>query len=364
MTATLRDVAKLAGVSISTASRALREDHARPVAMGTRDRIREAVRQLEYEPNDAAQHLVRGMDDQARRTNSAGFVLGNVSYKFSDPFWSPVLDGVADELIRHGYHLGFAVTVDDLKRLQQRRLLTRAHIDGLILAGIRPFGKGIGRERTVVIEGGDDRVRWDQRAPVDVITIEKRRAMYRLVGHLVALGRRRFAFLGPPPSQDERAEAFVQALACHGLPLDPAYCIPTPWSAEGAYPFAKAVLASADVPDALVCGCDTIAIGAMRAAKERGLRLPDDLAITGFDDVPFARDLDPPLTTVRVPKETMGVVAARKLMERIDQPTLAPVVQVIPTGLVVRASCGAPTGRGARARVTMDMDGREVIASL
>jgi len=115
MTATLRAVATLAGVSISTASPAPREDHARPVAMGTQERIREAVRQLEYEPNDAAQHLVRGMDGQGRRTNSVGFVLGNVSYTFSDPFWSPVLDGVEDELIRHGYHLGFAVTVDDLR---------------------------------------------------------------------------------------------------------------------------------------------------------------------------------------------------------------------------------------------------------
>ncbi len=102
----------------------------------------------------------------------------------------------------------------------------------------------------------------------------------------------------------------------------------------------------------------------MRAVKERGPGVPDDLAITSFDDIPFARDLDPPLTTVRIPKETMGVVAARKLMERIGQPTLAPVAQVIPTGLVVRASCGAPTGRGARARVTMDMDGRGVIAIL
>ncbi len=338
---TLRDVAKLAGVSISTASRTLSEDLTRPVAAETQERVWEAVRQLGYEPNDAAQRLVRRVDSEVRRTYNVGLILGNVSYKFSDPFWSPVLDGVDDELIRHQYHLRFAYTVDDLKRRQHRLLLNRAHIDGVILAGIRPFGKAIGPERTVVIEGGDDRVRWDERVPVDVITIEKRRSMYRLVDHLVALGRSRFAFLGPSPAVDERGEALVQALARHGLSLDPAYCVETPWSAEGAYPLARALLTGDALPDTLVCGCDTIAIGAMRAAKERGLHLPDDLAITGFDDIPFARDLDPPLTTVRVPKELIGEMAARKLVERLDRPDLPPVIQVAPTTLVVRSSCGA-----------------------
>jgi len=341
---TLRDVAKLAGVSISTASRALSGDRSRPVAAETQERIWEAVRQLDYEPNDAAQRLVGRVDSQVRRTYNVGLVLGNVSYKFSDPFWSPVLDGVDDELIKQEYHLRFAFTIDDLKRRHQRSLLTRAHVDGMILVGMRPFSRAVEHDRTVVIEGGNDRVRWDEQTRVDVITIEKRRAMYRLVGHLVALGRRRFGFLGPSSAEDERAEAFVQALARHGLPLDPTLCVETPWSAEGAYPFAQALLARDDLPDALVCGCDTIAIGAMRAAKQRGLRLPDDLAITGFDDIPFARDLDPPLTTVRVPKEVMGEVAVRKLMERINRPDLPPIIQIIPTTVVVRASCGAPSG--------------------
>ncbi len=80
----------------------------------------------------------------------------------------------------------------------------------------------------------------------------------------------------------------------------------------------------------------------MRAAKERGLRLPDDLAITGFDDISFARDLDPPLTTIHVPKELLGELAVRKLMERINRPDRPPVVQTVQTTLVVRASCGAP----------------------
>jgi len=346
MTPTLRDVAKKAGVSISTASRAMSGDRTHPVASETQERVWEAIRELNYEPNDAAQRLVRRVDKEVQRTYNIGLILGNVSYKFSDPFWSPVLDGVDEEIIRQEYHLRFAFTIDDLKRRTQRSLLSRAHIDGLILlGGVRPFGDTIERERTVVIEGSD-RMRWDAQLRVDVIAAEKRRAMYMLIDHLVALGRRRFAFLGPPVGGDERAEAFVHALACHGLPLDPALLVEAPWSVEGAYPVAQALLRQGLEMDALVCGCDTIAIGAMRAAKEQGLRLPDDLAITGFDDITFARDLDPPLTTVHVPTETMGEVAVRTLIERINRPEIPPIIQLVPTSLVVRASCGAPRGAG------------------
>lgn len=346
MTPTLRDVAKKAGVSISTASRAMSGDGTHPVASETQERVWEAIRELNYEPNDAAQRLVRRVDKEVQRTYNIGLILGNVSYKFSDPFWSPVLDGVDEEIIRQEYHLRFAFTIDDLKRRTQRSLLSRAHIDGLILlGGVRPFGEAIGRERTVVIEGSD-RMRWNAQLRVDVIAAEKRRAMYMLIDHLVALGRRRFAFLGPPVGGDERAEAFVQALARHGLPLDPALLVEAPWSVEGAYPIAQVLLRQGLEMDALVCGCDTIAIGAMRAAKERGLRLPDDLAITGFDDITFARDLDPPLTTVHVPTETMGEVAVRTLIGRINRPEIPPIIHLVPTSLVVRASCGAPRGAG------------------
>ncbi len=179
----------MAKVSISTASRALSNDRTHPVAARTQERILEAVHALQYQPNAAAQQLVRGNNGATPPTYNVGLILGNVSYKFSDPFWAPVLNGVDDELTRQEYHLRFAFLIDDLKRRQHRRLLNRTHIDGLIMVGLRPFGDALGPERTVVIEGGNDRVRWDERLRVDVISIEKRRAMYRLVDHLVALSR-------------------------------------------------------------------------------------------------------------------------------------------------------------------------------
>jgi DNA-binding LacI/PurR family transcriptional regulator len=315
------------------------------VAPDTRERVWEAVRQLEYQPKDAAQRLVSRVDSKVQRTYNVGLILGQVSYKFSDPFWAPVLDGVDEELIRQEYHLRFAFTFDDLARTSQRQLVSRAHVDGLILLGTVPpldWTSTVGRDRIVIVSNLDDEGRWKEQLPADLIAIEKRRAIYRLVDHLAALGRRRIGFLGPPPTKDERAEAFIHALARRDLPLNAAHVILSPWPAEGAYDVAKTLLAGDDLPDALVCACDTIAIGAMRAAKERGLRLPDDLAITGFDDISFARDLDPPLTTIHVPKELLGELAVRKLLERISRPDRPPVVQTVQTTLVVRASCGAP----------------------
>ena len=343
MPTTLSDVAQAVGVSVSTVSRTLSGDRTRPVAPKTQERIWETVHALNYLPRESGQRRVREVQEQMRHTHAVGLVLGNVSYKFSDPFWSPVLDGIDGELIRRQYRLLFALTVEDLKHAQQRRLLSRSQIDGLILVGgLRPFGHTIGVERTVVIEGGDDRLRWEDPLRVDVIGMEKRRAIYRLVGHLASLGRSRIGFIGPSPSRDERAFSFPHALAEHGMAGDPAWVIESSWAAEDAYAASLAFFQeNRQAIDALVCGCDTIAIGVMRAAKECGLKLPDDLAITGFDDIAFAGDLEPSLTTVRVPKELMGQLAVRRLLDRIADPEQPPIVQTVPTSLIVRASCGA-----------------------
>lgn len=344
MTAKLSDVAKVAGVSMSTVSRALNGEHARPVAMETRERILDVARRLKYEPNDAAQRLVRRVDSRVHRTGRVGLILGQ-AYKFSDPFWSQVLDGVAEELIRQEYHLRFALTIHDLERQSQSVL---RDVDGLILLGVmQPLGEGSWSKQTVSIEGADDRDRWNRQLLSDVIAIEKRRALYRLVDHLAELGHRRLAFLGPSPSVDERAEAFTHAVVRRDLPFDPTLLFPSEWSAEDGYRATTSLLTAGYRPDALVCGCDTIAIGAMRAAKECGLRLPHDLAITGFDDISFARDLDPPLTTIHVPKVLLGELAVRKLIERISHPEYPPVVQTVQTTLMVRGSCGAPRAAAA-----------------
>ncbi len=360
MQATLHDVAKLAGVSIATASRALSVASDRPVAAATQEKVRQAAQHLQYAPHDAAQRLVRGVANEPRRTFSVGLILNEQSAQlFSDPFWSRAIDGVHQELLRQEYHLGFALLSEALENGRQRRLLSRSYVDGLIIIGpFYPPAATIGHDRVVLIEPGDARVFEPTPLETDVVTMEKSTAMTRLVEYLIALGHRRFAYLGGTGGADggpgePRALAVARALTRHGLPLDPDLYGETPWTAEQAYDAAAALLARDPVPDALVCASDALAIAALRAARNRGLRVPDDLSITGFDDIALAREVDPPLTTVHVPKEMLGAVAVRKLMERIARPDLPPIIQVVPTTLAIRASSG-PRHGGNSAATTID----------
>jgi len=342
--ATLRDVAELAGVSISTASRAITPDRTRPVAADTELRIREAARTLNYSSRTAAG--VRRTSARQTQTGKVGVILRGASYKFADPFWAPVLDGLDEQLAKHDYNLAFTLTLREVRHSTRRSLISNERVDGIVLLGpVAPMPELIDLAHTIVVEGLDE-MRWKSDLAVDIVTVEKRRAIYQVAAHLAALGRHRLGFLGPSRESDERAEAFPHALARAGLPYTPALMQESPWSVEGAHRAALALLARDPRPDAIICASDVIAMGTMQAARERGLRLPQDLAITGFDDVPFATSLDPPLTTVSAPRKTLGAVAGDRIMARINQPDLPAIILTVRTTLIVRASCGAQLDTG------------------
>ncbi len=345
MAATLRDVARAAGVSVATASRALNGTGGRAVSPEKQALVGRAAVQLNYRPAAAGAGLDKAVGEIARRTYNIGLLL-RATYRITDPFWSQVLEGVTGEILRQGYHIGFAYIVDDLSHDKRRRLVNERFIDGLVLMGDMELVDeilGLASTKNIVIVAGSDSGRWESDVRFDVITMEKYAAMDCLVGHLVALGRTRLGFLGPSAQTDRRGDGFIYALHRRGIPFNSDLYVESGFSTEAGYAGARALLTNhAGELEGLVCACDTLAIGAIRAAKECGLRLPADLAITGFDNIPFARDLDPPLTTIQVPKEFMGELAVRRLIERIQHPEWPPIIQVAPTSLVVRASCGEP----------------------
>jgi DNA-binding LacI/PurR family transcriptional regulator len=353
VTTTLRDVAKLAKVSISTASRALHGTRTRPTALETQRRVWNAALQLNYISSEHTQDISK--DDTSHREEislkNIGVVLGSVSYKFADPFWTIVQQGIDRETTRNEILLRFNMTLDDMAHPIQRQLLSLEYIDGLIIIGGHDsalalanltnwFDNPQAMSRTVLIEGGDSRVYRNTPLKFDIITCDKRYVIYQLVEHLLKLGRRQIAFLGPAADRDERGAAFLQALFFNNLPFDPDLYVICPWSTEDSYPYAQQLMASEKPFDALICGCDAIAISAMRAARECGKRIPEDLAIAGFDDIEFAKHLHPPLTTVHVQKELLGELTVRKLIERLHQLDLPPVIQTVPSTLIARESCG------------------------
>ncbi len=336
MTATLYDVARRAHVSVATVSRALHGKY--PVARETRDRIREAVQELNYEPSELTRRFLDNKGSPIRYTGNIGIALGDIFKKFSDPFWSGIFDGVNEEVRRQQYRIRFTFTPDELAQEESRRLISHTHIDGLLCIGKQSIPGGLAIEPAYIVTIEHD---WTSPLLIDNIVPEKRRAMHAMVEHLLSLGHRSFHFI-TGNLVDERTAAFAEAMLSHHIPLVPELHTQTGWSTEEAFASVQSLLSGSKTrPDVLVCASDLIAIGAMRAVNALGLRVPGDIAVTGFDDIPFARDLDPSLTTIHVPNEQMGQFAVRKLIERIHQPELPPIIQVVPTSLVIRRSCGA-----------------------
>jgi DNA-binding LacI/PurR family transcriptional regulator len=338
MAVRLRDVAGVAGVSVATASRALNREAASQVGGRTRERVWDAARTLGYVVRGDDWHGSREASDGGTRRHSVGLILDEVDDLFTFPFWVRVLAGIKKELMVRRCQVLFSYTAGDSRREHAQQF---ADVDGLIYVNTRPHDRDIPLKPSVTVDG-NYRAYVKNGLRFDHVGIDMRSAMYQMVDHLLGLGRRRFGYLGPAIEADERTEAVHQGLALRGYSVAPGCDPASRWTTDAAYAVAHGLLTerSAEI-DALICASDEIAVGAMRAAKELGIRLPDDLAITGFNDEPFARDLDPALTSLRVPKELMGELAARRLVQRIRTPNLTPIIQLVPTSLVVRASCGA-----------------------
>ena len=337
--ATLKDVAARAHVSISTVSRVVRGDRSRPVEAGTEARIWQAVREVDYRPNLAARALARGDRRAAGVRREIGVVLGTTNYKFSDPFFSRVIEGIDAEIMARRCHLRFLYSVADLQEEQLLAEMVRPEVIGVALraeALQRLAETGVG---PIVVVEGPEPVQG-----VDFVLCDKEAAIAQIMEHLWSLGHRRFAFLGT--AREERCRRLRAWLALAGG--QPPTLVETDdrWSMEAGYEETLALLGTSRTawPSALVAGCDGLAVGALRAARELGVAVPGDLAVVGFDDT-MGAFTHPTLTTVRVQREGLGRLAVRRLIERQQHPDEPPVRIVEGTELVLRESSGGAAGR-------------------
>lgn len=329
---TIHDVALRAGVSIATASKALngggrmRED--------TRERVRQAASDLAFRPNILARGLL------SRRSFAIGLLTDDTYGRFT----LPVMAGVTDGLIDRGVS-AFLCAVGDDARLGRSHLdaLLDRRVDGLIVTGRRvdrPPSVDLARVSVPVVyalvQGPDGAV---------TVLPDERQGAGDAVRHLIAGGRRLIAHASGPESfrvVRERAEAWRAALAAAGLPAPaPAH---GPWSeATGHAAVARLWAGGQPPPDALFCGNDQIARGAMDALRERGVSVPGDVAVVGFDNWKLvARETRPPLTSVDLNLVELGRVAGRALLNLVDGRPEAPGPRLMPCTLQIRESSGAP----------------------
>jgi DNA-binding LacI/PurR family transcriptional regulator len=331
---TLADVAAEAAVSVSTASRALRETGS--VSEETRRRVRSAARRVGYEPNRFARSL------RTRSSNFIGLIVPDIAIGF----YARVVKGAQDALERAGYQVLVMNTEREAEReAEALRTLAAHRVHGVLLATSGGFD---GSPRVPVVLF-DNLV---EGAGAGHVARANREGVAVIVEHLVGHGHERIAYVGAPPlftSGIERLDGFHAALKAAGLTGPPEYVGlgDDVWSVASGREATSELLAIVPRPTALVAASDTLAVGAIQATRDAGLRVPDDLAVISFDDPFFADLLDPPMTALARNERELGELAASLLLHAVHTGRVGPPTEVrLPVELIIRRSCGCPLSRG------------------
>jgi LacI family transcriptional regulator len=343
MSLTLEHIARLANVSRSTVSRVVNDEpNVRPEL---RERIWQVIRETGFQPHAAARSLV------TRRTRIVGVIIPEALTKlFTDPFFPRLLYGITETCNARHYYLNLALCNGPAEQDEMhRRVLGSGHLDGVIVAsahlGDSLFPKLLENGMPFVLAGRhpDERVNY-----VDVDNVGGARMA---VEHLIRLGHSRIATITGPltmTSGEDRLVGYRQALEAQRLAVDEQLVVEGDYTEGGGAMAMRRLLAAS--PTAVFVASDVMAIGALKALREAGKRVPQDVALVGFDDVTIATAVEPPLTTVRQPIGRLGSMAADLLLDLLEKPPdsteQAPSAGrvariVLPTKLVVRDSCGA-----------------------
>lgn len=330
--ATIYDIAKHVGVSAGTVSRALsRPDKVLPA---TRTRIEQAAAALGYVPNTVARTL---------KTQRSGKLLVTVP-DIANPFFAQILQGAEDA----AQAVGYAVLLGDTQHLPEReeryaQMLRRNEADGLIVLGHRlpPTAREIVQQRGAaapVVNGCE----FDPSLGIPSVHIDNAAAARAVMEHLYGLGHERIAIVGGPPDNplhQQRLEGARAAGRARGR-LRGLNVVPGDFSVESGHVAALELLDLQAPPSAIFCFSDQMALGVLAACRERGIRVPDDLSVVGFDDLASSRYLSPPLTTIRQPMREIGVRAVNLLLAIIEGVDV-PLQQTLDFSLMVRGSTGA-----------------------
>jgi len=331
MPISIKDIARVAGVSHSTVSRALADSPL--VNERTRERIRRLARDMAYTPSAIARSLVR------QRTETVGVVVSTVA----DPFVSEVVRGIEETAFDAGFSVLLCESGNDRDReIAGVKMLREKRVDGIVVSAstVGDFYMPLLDELhiPIVLVNREQGNRYEYSVVTDDIDGGEQAVRY-----LLGLGHRRIGLItGPTESQSSsnRLLAYRQMLEQAGLAFDPQVLAPGDGRADGGRAGAALLLSLPHPPTAIFCYNDMTAIGAIAAAKKRGFAVPGEVSVVGFDDIAFAEFVDPPLTTVRQRKYEMGRLAMDMVLDLLNGKM--PVAKVFLHGeLIVRESCAA-----------------------
>lgn len=329
MSARIEDVARQAGVSTATVSRVL---SGKPyVSDAVRRRVLDAIGDLNYHPSRVARSL------RVQRSSIIGLIISDIQ----NPFFTSVVRAVEDVAQQRGYSVILCNSDEDVeKELTYIELMLAEQVSGMIVSPTASNNEVYRRlvARRVPVVAIDRRA---DDVPMDMVVSDNVCAAHKVVSHLIENGYRRIgAVLGIPEASTgaERYQGYVEALAAHGLPLLPELVRSGLPRSQNGYKLTLDLLQQAAPPDALFTGNNLLTIGALRAIHECGLRIPDDIAVAGFDELDWMFLVKPALTVVMQPTYAMGRQAAELLLARIDDPERPPQQIVLQPTIKVRES--------------------------
>jgi len=329
---TVKEVARQAGVSAASVSRAL--SGAGGVRESVRSRVLEAARALSYLPNRAARDL------RVRFSRAVGVLIPDIE----NPFFTSLVCGIEDVLRKTDYSLLLASYNEDPDQESRRLEVFRADaVRGLIFAASRTPSRlyaELAKTGMALVAVSRDVAR----LPVDQVTVANQEGAYAAASHLIQLGHKRIAIVNGPlelTTARDRQLGYEDALREAGLGVEQNLIVHCPFTQSEGRAAMRRLLELADPPTAVFAGSNLLTLGALQAIHERQLAIPEEIAIVGFDEMPWAMSLRPPLTTVAQPAFDVGRTAAELLLGRVREPSLPRRQVVLETQLIVRSSCGA-----------------------
>lgn len=328
--ATMKDVARQAGVSTSTVSHVINNN--RFVSEQVREKVEQAIRELNYAPSALARSL------KIRQTRTIGMLLT----ASSNPFYAEVVRGVENSCYERGYSLILCNTEGDEERMNRSlETLMQKRVDGLLLMCTEthlPSAEILNRYPSVPMVMMD----W---APFegrgDIIQDNALLGGEMATRHLIERGYRRIACIAGPQDKTParlRLEGFHKAMAAHGLTVPDGYVVDGDFEFQGGFNAMTQLLALEPVPEAVFTSNDAMAVGVYHALYKAGLQVPQDIAVMGYDNIELARYLTPPLTTVHQPKDELGELAIDTLIHRMGAPDASQQTLVLTPELVERGS--------------------------
>jgi LacI family repressor for deo operon, udp, cdd, tsx, nupC, and nupG len=324
---TIREVAARAGVSHQTVSRVINQnDRVNPE---TRQRVKQAISELGYSPNAIARYMAHG------RTST----LACISPNLTDFTFASIIEGAEIEARQRGYFL-LTASASDAETFSQliEQLISSRRAEGLMV--INPYiddrYRYLPDDTPTVILGACARQPF-----IDSIALDDVTSGAQAVQHLLDLGHRRIAAISGPQREDcaqDRQQGYLRALMLAGIQPDPELVIEGDWSATSGYRAVQIWLEEGLDFSAIFAQNDRMAVGALRALRDNGKRTPEDVSVIGFDDMPLASYFDPPLTTMRQDVTAQGKLAARLLIQRLENPQAEPSQEYLLAELVERNS--------------------------